>query len=227
MSRRNPLAASGLAALIVGVTLNWANALTIAVYTKDGTRSSYPEMRAFAKTVRQGLGLGIVPENDSLRYVVTEDSVFSAELSVPPRIWAYFWTDRALEFTPEFEMLGESVMFEDGEGGGALAKQGLKPDLPAENVKVFSTAFQEASMQSGILRVSYSLASAAKVSLEAYGINGQSFGSWHWNEAGSGEFSKSLSLAGAKGPFFLKWKTGNLQIIKKIRPGEKPSGKFQ
>jgi hypothetical protein len=137
----------------------------------------------------------------------------SADFSVPAGHIAYFRADATLEMLPGFEMLGESVLFESAAPGEPAGKRAA----PGEEVtRVFPTALRSAARTRDGIRLGYALAAPARVSAEAYTASGRVVASREWSETAAGAFERSLPVAAAAGPLFVRWKTGNVTAILKV-----------
>jgi hypothetical protein len=145
----------------------------------------------------------------------SESCSLSAAFSVPAGHIAYFLADATLETLPGFEMLGESVLFESAPAGEPAGKRAG----PGEGVtRVFPTALRSAAWARDGLRLGYALAEPARVSAEVYTASGRVVASREWSEAAAGAFERSIPVAAASAPLFVRWKAGNVLAIRKVPP---------
>jgi len=189
-----------------------AQALMIAVYTREGEPMKLEEMKAFALAVKED------PDqvHESFSHKISDKSVLSSKFTVPSGVSAFFWSDET--FTRNgYKMGGDAAHYEaDIPSEGVLAKEAIDDVAPE---RIFATALRQASVMSGTLRLDYSVAGSGRVVVETIGINGQRFGRWNISEVAAGEYRRSFGLNRVtKGPFFVRWTHGNVQVVQKVNP---------
>lgn len=190
-----------------------AQALMVALYFPEDNSASVEELKTLALAVNED-GDAALPEG--FTYKVADEALLTEEFSVSDGQSAYFWADQTFETADGFRMEGITAHFEaDFPVDEALAKEALDVGLPE---KVYPTEFRNAALTADHLSLAYSVTKPGRVTIEAYGMNGQRVGRWRIHEA-AGEHVRSFGLSTvAKGPLFVRWTAGHTQAVRRVAP---------
>jgi hypothetical protein len=139
----------------------------------------------------------------------SEETMVTREQSIGPGQSVVYQFDGPVRIANGFEVRGGSVEFRFG---GGLTK----PSSLNEKTKP-STTLTDATLQKGLLNLNYSLADAASVSVEVFGISGRSLGKWTWREeAGRHVRELQLKKSARGGLLFMRWSSGTHRVVRKV-----------
>lgn len=211
-----------LVMLLSGILLKSGNATIIMVYSTD-TASTFDSLKSISKLLNENLKdstlqIPRMPDGQTW-YVIAESSfVLNGKFSVPRGALAYGWANGSVQVDPSFKMLGRLSFENVGSDSDLtpLAKTAMAGK--GGNSVIFTTFLTGALVSNHSLHVAYSLSKAEAVSLQIFGISGQSFGKWSWQNASAGAYVRDLPLSNIQrtGILFVRWNSGNISVIQKV-----------
>lgn len=215
-SIRNPV----LPGLMTLALLQASHAIVIKV-TASSEKVDRPSMERVATLLRESWNAD-EPEArqasgriNGFRFEIAEGPFVPQAFSMTPGTVAYFWSDQTFKFGQGFRFQGNgSMMF-----GKPLAAREEKPDtLMKAAIEVWTTEFKGASLSASGLRLTYSLESAAPVTLVLSGIDGRALGRWKWTDGSAGSFSKTIQAdrLPQSGMVILNWTAGQSRVVKRL-----------
>jgi hypothetical protein len=198
----------------LAVTAVPSRAAMIALYTAPGDTLGIEDAADVLRGAREG---GHVPA----RYTVlsSDSAVLTARFSVPEGASAYFWSDETYRHAG-FSMRGTYARFDGGptsiSDGEAVAKEAPAPEI------IWTTNLGAVALGARELRLGYSLAEEGRVAVEAFGLNGRSWGKWSWRDAAAGMHERKFTLRRApEGPLWVRWTFGDVSVLRAVSPETK------
>lgn len=205
----------GMGAAFLGMTLVpvTAEARILVLYaTQPGI--TLEAMRAAAASLNASLDNGPSVKASGIGFKVSEGNVLSADLSPGASSRTYVWSDGPIVMGKGFRS-SPGTVFDNPLAQTRRAEKGkIAPSLASS----IPTAFADARIRGKSLLVSYSLASAGPVQIQAYGLKGQLLGQWKLEESSSGRFEKTLNFqAGVSqnSPIFVRWSQNGVHFTKR------------
>lgn len=206
----------GVGAALLGVLLLPATgqAKILVLYaTQPGV--TLDAMREAAASLNTSLDNGPTVRESGIGFKVSEGNLLSADLSPGASKLTYIWSDGPIVIGSGFRSSPGTVF----DNPAAQARQAQKGKVKPSLATSLPTVFADAHIRGKSLMVSYSLATAGPVQIQAYGLKGQLLGRWRLDDGGTGRFEKTLSLQTVvpqNSPVFVRWSQNGINFTKRV-----------